>query len=40
MQYPSSLRSLLGTFPFGVNIDGRAKMNLLRTLDAFFHPRV
>ena len=38
MQYPSSLRSLLGTFPFGVNIDGCAKMNLLRMLDALFHP--
>lgn len=39
MQYPSLLRSLLGTLPFGVNIDGRAKMSVLRTLDALFHPR-
>ncbi len=38
MKYPSALRSLLGTLPFGLHIDGLEKLNALRALDLFFHP--
>lgn len=38
MRYPHALRTLLGTLPLAVNIDGKAKANVLRGLDALFAP--